>query len=146
MLLSEFSSPSGGMGRDLGRDIGRGGVLLVYALYIARFFTAISLLGGVILAYLLRRSSVGVERIHLNWLVRLFWYDVAFIIGSAALFLACFLTEPPGSSGPGQLFFLLPIGVFLLWNIVLLVALLVGLRGFLAGRGPLPDRFRGLAE
>lgn len=136
--MSEFSPSS--------RDISRGGVLLVYALYIARFFTGISLLAGVILAYLLRRSSVGVERVHLNWLVRLFWYDVAFIIGTAALFLACFLTEPPGSSGPGQLLFLLPIGIFVLWNIVLLVSLVLGLRGFLAGRGPLPERFRMLAE
>ncbi|KXV00366.1 hypothetical protein AD929_11215 [Gluconobacter potus] len=124
----------------------KGGVLLVYALYIARFFTGISLLAGVILAYILRGSSVSVERAHLNWLVRLFWYDVAFIIGSAALFLACFMTEPPGSSGPGQLLFLLPIGIFVVWNIVLLIALIVGLRGFLAGRGPLPERFRVLAE
>ncbi|MFT8808374.1 hypothetical protein [Gluconobacter sp.] len=140
--MSEFSPSS----RDFSRGVGRGGVLLVYALYIARFFTGISLLAGVIIAYLLRRSSVGMERAHLNWLVRLFWYDVAFIIGSAALFLACFMTEPPGSSGPGQLIFLLPIGIFVLWNIVMLVSLVLGLRGFLAGRGPLPERFRVLAE
>ena len=140
--MSEFSTSS----RELNRNVSRGGVLLVYALYIARFFTGITLLAGVILAYILRGSSVGVERAHLNWLVRLFWYDVAFIIGSAALFLACFMTEPPGSSGPGQLLFLLPIGIFVLWNIVLLVSLVVGLRGFLAGRGPLPERFRVLAE
>ncbi|WP_081107303.1 hypothetical protein [Gluconobacter potus] len=140
--MSEFSRPS----RDFNRNVSKGGVLLVYALYIARFFTGISLLAGVILAYILRGSSVSVERAHLNWLVRLFWYDVAFIIGSAALFLACFMTEPPGSSGPGQLLFLLPIGIFVVWNIVLLIALIVGLRGFLAGRGPLPERFRVLAE
>lgn len=140
--MSEFSPSS----RDFSRNVGRGGVLLVYALYIARFFTGISLLAGVILAYLLRGSSVGVERMHLNWMVRLFWYDIAFIIGTAALFLACFLSEPPGSSGPGQLLFLLPISIFVLWNIVLLVSLVLGLRGFLAGRGPLPDRFRALAE
>ncbi|GBR48974.1 hypothetical protein [Gluconobacter roseus] len=140
--MSEFSRSS----HDLSRNVSRGGVLLVYALYIARFFTGISLLAGVILAYILRRSSVGMERAHLNWLVRLFWYDVAFIIGTAALFLACFVTEPPGSSGPGQLLFLLPIGIFVLWNIVMLVSLVLGLRGFLAGRGPLPERFRVLAE
>ncbi|GBR50632.1 hypothetical protein GCM10007872_12280 [Gluconobacter sphaericus NBRC 12467] len=140
--MSEFSRPS----RDFSRSVNKGGVLLVYALYIARFFTGISLLVGVILAYILCGSSVGMERTHLNWLVRLFWYDVAFIIGSAALFLACFMTQPPGSSGPGQLLFLLPIGIFVAWNIVLLVALVVGLRGFLAGRGPLPERFRALAE
>ncbi|MFT8613505.1 MAG: hypothetical protein ABF727_12940 [Gluconobacter oxydans] len=140
--MSEFSRPS----RDFNRNVSKGGGLLVYALYIARFFTGISLLAGVILAYILRGSSAGVERAHLNWLVRLFWYDVAFIIGSAALFLACFMTEPPGSSGPGQLLFLLPIGIFVVWNIVLLIALIVGLRGFLAGRGPLPERFRALAE
>lgn len=140
--MSEFSRSS----RDFDRNVSKGGVLLVYALYIARFFTGISLLAGVILAYILRGSSVGMERAHLNWLVRLFWYDVAFIIGSAALFLACFMTEPPGSSGPGQLLFLLPIGIFVVWNIVLLIALIVGLRGFLAGHGPLPERFRALAE
>lgn len=140
--MSEFSRSS----RDFDRNVSKGGVLLVYALYIARFFTGISLLAGVILAYILRGSSVSMERAHLNWLVRLFWYDVAFIIGSAALFLACFMTEPPGSSGPGQLLFLLPIGIFVVWNIVLLIALIVGLRGFLAGRGPLPERFRALAE
>jgi len=140
--LSEFSRTS----RNSSPVIGRSGVLIVYALYIARFFTGISLLAGVIVAYLLRRPSVGIERMHLNWLVRLFWYDVAFIVGSAALFLACFLTEPPGSSGPGQLLFLLPIGIFAVWNIVLLVALIVGVRGILAGDGPLPERFRALAE
>ena len=43
---------------------GRGGVLLVYGLYIARFFTGISLLAGVILAYVLKGSSHGVVRTH----------------------------------------------------------------------------------
>jgi len=125
---------------------GRGGVLLVYGLYIARFFTGISLLAGVILAYVLKGSSHGVVRTHLSWLIRLFWYDVAFIIGCAALFGACFITEPPGSSGPGQLLFLIPIGIFALWNIALLVSLFYGVRSLTQGQGPLPDRFRALGE
>ncbi|KXV32992.1 hypothetical protein [Gluconobacter thailandicus] len=124
----------------------RGGVFLVYGLYIARFFTGISLLAGVILAYVLKGPSVGLVRSHLSWLIRLFWYDVAFIIGCAALFGACFITEPPGSSGPGQLLFLIPIGIFALWNIVLLVSLLYGVRSLTQGKGPLPDRFRAFGE
>lgn len=85
-------------------------------------------------------------RTHLSWLIRLFWYDVAFIIGCAALFGACFITEPPGSSGPGQLLFLIPIGIFALWNIALLVSLFYGVRSLTQNQGPLPDRFRALGE
>ncbi|EHH67909.1 hypothetical protein [Gluconobacter morbifer] len=127
-------------------NVSRGGVLLVYGLYIARFFTGITLLVGVILAYVLRGGSQGLERVHLNWLIRLFWYDVAFIIGCLALFGACFITEPPGSSGPGQLIFLLPIGIFTLWNIALLVSLIYGVRALTTGEGPVPRRLHTLAD
>lgn len=130
----------------LRRGRGREAAILVYALYIARFFTGISLLIGVILAYILAGSGGELARAHLSWLIRLFWYDVAFIVGCAILFGACFFVEPPGSSGPGQLLFLLPLGIFAAWNVSLLVALVYGLRALLDGRPPVPDRLRFLTD
>ncbi|MEJ5154047.1 hypothetical protein WH240_02400 [Gluconobacter wancherniae] len=122
---------------------GYGFVLLVYGLYIARFFTAITLLVGVIVAYVLRGSASGLLRAHLDWLIRLFWWDVGMLVLSGVLFGGCFFIEPPGSSGWGQLVFLVPIVVFLIWNVVMLISLVFGLRELMRDRPPVGSRFGG---
>lgn len=115
------------------RPVSRAAILLVYGLYLARFFTGISMLFGVIAAAFLRGSSRGASRQQLDWFIRIFWYDVAVWIGCALLVVACFFIEPPGSSGPGQLLFLGPIGIVVVWNVWLFIALVRRLLRFLDG-------------
>ena len=58
-------------------DSGHGVATVTYALYIAGFFTGVTALIGVMLAYGRRGSASPLVRSHLDWQIRIFWHCIA---------------------------------------------------------------------
>lgn len=59
--------------------------LIVYALYLASFIVGITLLAGVVVAYIYRRDADGWLATHYRFQVRTFWMFVLFSIVGALL-------------------------------------------------------------
>lgn len=80
-----YALPEAGRGRDL-----RMLTHILYALYALHLFTGgVSILVGVIVAYIKRDDAVGTPyEQHLHWLIRTFWMGLAgYIIGGVLMFV-----------------------------------------------------------
>ncbi len=60
-------------------------VIVVYVLYLIGFFTAITALVGVIMAYLKRQEATPVEQSHLQFQIRTFWIGLLMIVVGSIL-------------------------------------------------------------
>ena len=101
------------------RDTGRFIANVNYALYVAAFFTGVTALVGVVLAYMRRGSASPLVRSHLDWQIRIFWHCIlagiviftlhAVVIGLGAL-----------TFGVGLIFMVVPWAIgawWLLWTL-----------------------------
>lgn len=82
---ASYALPEAGRGRDL-----RMLTHILYALYALHLFTGgVSILVGVIVAYLKRDDAAGTPyEQHLQWLIRTFWMGLAgYIIGGVLMFV-----------------------------------------------------------
>ncbi|MBF0863766.1 MAG: hypothetical protein ABF932_01650 [Gluconobacter potus] len=114
---------------ETGRDL----VLLVYALYIAGFFTGVTALIGVMIAHLGRRSATGLKRAQLDWQIRMFWYGVLAltVIGMIHLMVAGLGAI---TGGLGLVFMVVPWGLTLAWGILTAWAIARGVHAALLNR------------
>lgn len=114
---------------DTGRDL----VLLVYALYIAGFFTGVTALIGVIIAHRSRRFATGLKRAQLDWQVRMFWYGALAltVIGMIHLMVTGLGAI---TGGLGLVFMVVPWGLTLAWGILTAWAIARGVHAALLNR------------
>ncbi len=68
-------------------DPGRTNVQLIYVLYLAGFFVAVTMLVGLVMAYLNRGKAGGWVDTHYTWLIRTFWIGILGALVSAVLSL-----------------------------------------------------------
>lgn len=114
---------------DTGRDL----VLLVYALYIAGFFTGITALIGVIIAHRSRRFATGLKRAQLDWQVRMFWYGALALTVIGMIHLM--VTGLGAITGGLRLVFMVvPWGLTLAWGILTAWAIARGVHAALLNR------------
>jgi uncharacterized membrane protein len=115
-----------------GGDGGKSTANLNYILYIVGFFTGISALVGVILAYTGRSTAAEPYRSHLNWQIRIFWRGVTMLAISTVLYMAAgilgFFT-----AGFGFVLMLLPLGLGIWWLVWTILAVVRGMKAL--GRG-----------
>ena len=103
----------------IGSDGGRAIATVNYALYVAAFFTGVTALVGVALAYMRRGSASPLVRSHLDWQIRIFWHCV---LAGIVIFSLHWLVIGLGAVtfGIGLIFMVVPwaIGVWwLLWTL-----------------------------
>jgi uncharacterized membrane protein len=115
-----------------GSDGGRSIANIIYILYIVGFFTGITALVGVILAYVNRNDSRAPYRAHLNWQIKVFWrgiwFGVAEVILSIVVSIIAFAT-----AGLGAPLYLLQIAIGLWWFVWTILAIIRGMKAL--GRG-----------
>lgn len=110
--------------------LNRSAVYIVYGLYIARFFTIVSLPFGFLIALILRRVLQGAPLVHIYYLLKLFYLDVIFMCSTFGLFIGCFWTVPINGFDVWQALYLIPLLLFVGWNVMLLVSLVNGVSVF----------------
>ncbi|MBR0560678.1 hypothetical protein [Neokomagataea anthophila] len=113
-------------------------VYFVYSLYILRFFTIISVFIGFFVSLLMKRNSQGVAIHHVERLLNLFYIDVIITCSMLGLFGVCYCIAPPSEPGMWELVYILPVGIFLAWNVVLLISLVNGVCAFAARQSEHP--------
>ncbi|MFT8808373.1 hypothetical protein [Gluconobacter sp.] len=120
-------------GRGGDADTGRDLVLLVYALYVAGFFTGVTALVGVIIAHRSRRYAMGLKRAQLDWQVRMFWYGALAltVIGMIHLMVTGLGAI---TGGLGLVFMVVPWGLTLAWGILTAWAIARGVHAALLNR------------
>lgn len=110
-------------------------VNLVYVLYLVGFFTGITALVGVIVAYVSRSEASELARSHYNHQIRIFWRGVIFLAAAAVLYIvASFIAMASvgasmyaagygsgggafGALGIGALFGVLPFALTAFWAV-----------------------------
>ena len=60
-------------------------VIVVYVLYLVGYFTAITALVGVIMAYVKRQEATPVEQSHLQFQIRTFWIGLLMVVVGSVL-------------------------------------------------------------
>ena len=60
-------------------------VIVVYVLYLIGFFTAITALVGVIMAYVKRQEATPIEQSHLQFQIRTFWIGLLMVVVGSIL-------------------------------------------------------------
>lgn len=96
--------------REAGRDL----AVLNYVLYALGFFTGITAVIAVVLAYGRRRAAAGVVRTHLDWQIRLFWHGVLLLVASAVLH-AVVVGLGAITFGVGLVFLVVPWAIAAFW-------------------------------
>ncbi|MEN3167278.1 hypothetical protein [Gluconobacter sp. OJB] len=125
--------PAGRYGRGDDARSGRDLVLLIYALYVAGFFTGVTALIGVMIAHKSRRSATGLTRTQLDWQVRMFWYGALAltVIGTIHVMVAGLGAI---TGGLGLVFMVVPWGLTLAWGILTAWAIARGVHAALLNR------------
>ena len=120
-----------------GGDGGKGQANLIYILYIIGFFTGITALIGVIMAYVNRDKATGVFKSHMNFQIKIFWRGIIFTAVNTAIYslvgLATVLTM-----GLGFVLTLIPIGILIWWLVWTIMAIVKGM-GALGRNEPAPS-------
>jgi uncharacterized membrane protein len=99
-----------------GTDGGRGAANLNYILYIVGFFTGITVVIGVALAYSNRDTASENVRSHFDWQIKIFWRSVRFFVVLTILYFLIFVIGVFTLS-IGFILFLIPFGIWLWWLI-----------------------------
>ena len=125
--------PASRYGRGDDARSGRDLVLLIYALYVAGFFTGVTALIGVMIAHKSRRSATGLTRTQLDWQVRMFWYGALALTVIATIHL---MVAGLGAitGGLGLVFMVVPWGLTLAWGILTAWAIARGVHAALLNR------------
>jgi len=106
---------------------GNGLANVTYGLYIAGFFTGITALIGVAIAYASRAEAGPVARSHFDWQIRIFWHC---ILAGLAIFVLHGVVIALGALtfGVGLVFMVIPWGIGLWWLAWTIWAIVKGLR------------------
>ena len=110
-----------------GSDNGHSIATINYALYIAGFFTGVTALAGVVLAYLRRGSASPTARSHMDWQIRIFWHCILagiaiFVLHGLVIGLAAI------TFGVGMVFMVIPWAVGVWWLVWTIWAIVKGLQ------------------
>jgi uncharacterized membrane protein len=110
-----------------GNDGGRSTANLNYILFIVGFFTGITALIGVILAYVNRDNAAEPFRSHLNWQIKIFWRGIWFGLGIAVTY---FVAAVAGilTVGFGFILMLIPMALGIWWMVWTLLAIIKGMK------------------
>lgn len=103
-----------------------------YTLYLLRFFTFISAFFGFLVSLFLKNKVDGMLSEHVERLLNLFYIDVIVTSSMLGLFGVCYCIAPPSDPGMWELVYIIPVGIFLAWNVVLLISLVNGVCAFSA--------------
>ena len=109
-----------------GSDRGHSLATINYALYIAGFFTGITAIVGVVLAYLQRGNASPIVRSHMDWQIRIFWHCILaglaiFVLHAVVLGLAAI------TFGVGMVFMVIPWAIGAWWLVWTIWAIIKGL-------------------
>jgi uncharacterized membrane protein len=115
-------------------DGGRTIATVNYALYIAAFFTGVTALIGVVLAYARRGNASPLVRSHLDWQIRIFWHCVQ---AGIAIFVLHWLVIGLGTItfGVGLVFLVIPWAIGVWWLVWTIWAIARGLQRLGQHRG-----------
>jgi len=110
-----------------GNDGGRSTANLNYILFIVGFFTGITALVGVILAYVNRDNAAEPFRSHLSWQIKIFWRGIWFGLGIAVTY---FVAAVAGilTVGFGFILMLIPMALGIWWMVWTLLAIIKGMK------------------
>jgi uncharacterized membrane protein len=110
-----------------GNDGGRSTANLNYILFIVGFFTGITALIGVILAYVNRDNAAEPFRSHLNWQIKIFWRGIWFGLGIAVTY---FVAAVAGilTVGFGFILMLIPMALGIWWMVWTLLVIIKGMK------------------
>lgn len=110
-----------------GRDGGRGMANIIYILYIVGFFTGITALIGVILAYVGKDSAKAHYDSHFKHQIKIFWRGVVMLGINLVLYMV--LTAIAAMTfGVGFIFFLIPLGILVWWAVWTLLRIIKGMQ------------------
>jgi uncharacterized membrane protein len=114
-------------------DRGRTVATVNYALYIAGFFTGVTALVGVLLAYLKRGSVSPLVRSHLDWQIRIFWHCV---LAGIAIFVLHWVVVGLAAItfGVGFIFMVVPWAIGVWWLVWTIWAIIKGLQRLSSGQ------------
>ncbi|MEP3296787.1 MAG: hypothetical protein ABJO27_09970 [Pseudoruegeria sp.] len=110
-----------------GRDGGRGMANIIYILYIIGFFTGITALIGVILAYIGKDSAKAPYDSHFRHQIKIFRRGVVMLGVNLVLYMV--LTAIAAMTfGVGFIFFLIPLGILIWWAVWTLLRIIKGMQ------------------
>jgi len=109
--------------RNVGRDIAS----LNYILYILGFFTGVTAIAAVVLAYMRRGATVGIVRSHLDWQIRIFWHGVLAFLAIGILH-AVIVGLGAITFGIGLVFLVIPWTLGFAWLVWTIWAIVAGMR------------------
>lgn len=116
-----------------GSDGGRSAANLNYILYIVGFFTGITALIGVILAYSNRETASENIRSHFDWQIKIFWRSFRFwIVISILYFVFTFIAVL--TLGLGFILFLIPFAIWIWWLVSTIKRIAAGMRALGLGQ------------
>jgi uncharacterized membrane protein len=118
-----------------GKDGGRGTANMIYILYILGFFTGITSLVGVVLAYTNRDHAAEPFKSHLSYQIRIFWRGITFMVAIFILNLI-FTAIGVATLGLGLVLEIIPIGVGIWWFVWTIMAIVKGM-GALGRQSPI---------
>lgn len=110
-----------------GSDGGRSAVNLNYILYIGGFFTIITAIVGVALAYANRATATGIYRSHFEWQIKIFWRGIIFMAANTLLYLLI-SGIAVATLGVGVVLYIVPVGIGLWWMIWTIMAIAQGMQ------------------
>ena len=121
--FSRFDDMPFGTVDEPGRDIAS----LNYILYILGFFTGVTAVVGVVLAYMRRGRSYGSVRSHFDWQIRIFWHCVLAFIAIGVLH-AVIIGLGAITFGVGLVFLVIPWALGIAWLVWTIWAIAKGMR------------------
>ncbi|WP_157070883.1 hypothetical protein [Neokomagataea thailandica] len=117
-------------------------VYLLYYLFLLRFLTLFTSVIVFFIALILKRRAVDSALFHIERLLNFFYIDVIISCTTLGVFGLCYYIAPPSEPGMWELVYILPVGLFLAWNVVLLVSLVNGICAFSARPSERPASMR----
>ncbi len=110
-----------------GSDGGRSIANIIYILYIIGFFTGITALIGVILAYVNKDKARSPYREHLESQIRLFWLG---IVCGGVLFMSSWIIGIVGAFtwGIGFVLYIFPLGLGIWWLVKTVMGIIKGMQ------------------
>src|SRR5207249_3711100 len=108
-------------------DGGRSAANLNYILYIIGFFTGVTALVGVILAYSHRDTASETFRSHFDWQIKIFWRSVRFFVVMSILYFV-FTLIAVVTLGLGFILYFIPFGIWIWWLVSTIKRVAAGMK------------------
>lgn len=115
-----------------GSDGGRSMANIVYVLYLIGFFTGITALAGVVIAYINKAGSSTLAASHFNHQIKIFWRGVILMVVAWVLYLICAFIGA-ATMGIGFILMVIPFAIGVYWFVWTLIKVIKGMQAL--GRG-----------